>query len=260
MVALLAGPIIGGSVVKGLAIAYGAPAAASGIQKFFGTQFQGMKAPDNMMVAQSGRILEATVAGYGIGYVTPVAIMAAGHLILGNPLSALGTIGSAAILSNPIAATCAAAGALFYGYAALTESERAQLIASIASGLAVGEQLIRSIIEFFIAEMKKALDADALAQLKARVAEYALAFGSNIAEVTRALVDRVQVGFGNAYDGVVQLGQGASGAMLSAATSGSAFAGKAIDQITALVVTQGSRKEEPEGSSANPADAASKTD
>lgn len=234
MVARLAASAAGGKMAKTLALSYGAPSAARGIAIFFDTQFEVMQASSNTMVAQSGRVLQAAAYGYGIGYITPVAIMAAGQLILGNPLSAIGTVGSAAILSNPIAATCAAAGALFYGYGALTNEERAVLIESIADGLGVGRQLIASIIDFVIGEMKKALDSDTLAELKAAVAEYAALLGCSIADITRALMDRVHVGLGHAYDGAVYIGQGASEALAVVAASGTAIAGKARDQIAGL--------------------------
>lgn len=238
MVAILASSALAGGIGKALALSYGAPLAARGIQSFFNSQFETMKASDNAMVSQSGRVLEATAFGYGIGYVTPVAIIAAGQLILGNPLGAVGTVGSAIILSNPIAATCAAAGALIYGYSALTDYERERLLESIADGLEVGKQLIASIIDFFIGEMHKALDSNALAQLKAEVAKYAIALGGSIADVTRALIDRVQVGLGHAYDGAAYLGQGAGEALAAVAASGSAIAGSTIDQIAGLMGRQ----------------------
>lgn len=245
MVALLAGPALAGGVGKAVAIAYGAPLAAREITSFFNTQFHTMKASDNDMVAQTGRVLEATSLGYGVGYIGSVAIIAAGQLILGNPLGAVGTVGSAAILANPIAATCAAAGAIYYGYSALSEDERTELLESVAHGLAVGTQLIRSIIEYFIAEMKKALTSDTLTELKAMVAEYAATFGSNIADITRTLVDKVQSSLGQAYDGAIHIGQSAGGALAAAATSGTALAGKTFGQISNLISGQPAATEEP---------------
>ena len=235
MVALLAAPAVAGGVGKAVAMAYGAPVAARGIATFFDTQFQTMKASDNAIVEQTGRILEAATLGYGIGYIAPVAIIAAGQLILGNPLGAIGTVGSAAILANPIAATCAAAGALYYGYAAMTNAERTQLIESLAQGLKVGTQLVLSILDFFLTEMKKALSSDMLSELKASVAEYAATFGNGIADITRTVADKLQMGLSQAYDGAIYLRQNAGEALASAAVSGSALAGKAFDQLSGMV-------------------------
>jgi len=100
--------------------------AANGINDFINSHIEVLKCSENPTIASTGRVLEAAKFGFGLGYLSSVAIMAVGQLILGNNLvfgagSVASMLGSAAVLSNPIAMTCGAVGAIYYGWNALTK-------------------------------------------------------------------------------------------------------------------------------------------
>ena len=67
-----------------------------------------MKQSENSTVSRTASVIEGAKYGFGIGYITPVIVLAVGQLILGNPLAAAGAVASAAVFTNPIAMTCGA--------------------------------------------------------------------------------------------------------------------------------------------------------
>jgi len=207
----------GGFMTKNLAASYGGTLlTAKALNGFYGEHIDRLKASDNETMERTGRVLEAVVAGYGIGYVAPVAIIAAGHLILGNSLSAISTVGSAAILSNPLAATCAAIGALYFGDQALHTDEWEQLLASLQDGLQIGKELIVSIVGFAERTLSALLDGEALNTLKNFVVEYAGHFGRNLAQITRSVGDHAVLAAHRAsalaYDAALTVGNTIYGA------------------------------------------------
>jgi hypothetical protein len=70
-----------------------------------------MKKSPNEAIARTGLVIESAKLGFGIGYMTPIVIVALGQMILGNPLSAVGAAVTMAV--NPFAITCAAVGAIY---------------------------------------------------------------------------------------------------------------------------------------------------
>jgi len=86
------------------------------IDSFIDDHISQMKTSENDTIAKTGRVIEMAKFGFGLGYMSSVAIIAVGQLILGNPLNAVGTVATAATLTNPIAMTCAAVGAIYYGW------------------------------------------------------------------------------------------------------------------------------------------------
>ena len=83
------------------------------INDFLDKHIEEMKGSDNPTISRTGRVLEMAKYGFGIGYISSVTIIAVGQLLLGNTLGAVTTVASAAVLSNPIAMTCAAIGAIY---------------------------------------------------------------------------------------------------------------------------------------------------
>lgn len=188
---------------------------ASDINTFVDEHIKAMRNSDNATVAQSGRVLEGAKYGFGIGYIVPVAIITVGQVLLGNHLAAIGTVASAAVLANPVAMTCAAIGAIYYGWNALSATEQSALLRRLHVDLEVGVELIKSIISFVIAKTKELLSSENFKELKQFISEAAGTFGKTLGDVTRAIKDHV-VG---AVDTVVQTAVEAGQTMASAVDS-----------------------------------------
>ena len=177
--------------------------AGQGLNQFINEHIDELKKSDNPVIASTGRVLEAAKFGFGLGYLSSVAIIAVGQLILGNNLavgvvSAAATVGSAALLVNPVAMTCGAVGAICYGWGALTTQEQDAILHRIREGLEVGTELIRSLIDFVIRKAKNFLDSEHLVELKKFIGEQAQRFDRTIADITRATGDKFVQAVGNA--------------------------------------------------------------
>jgi hypothetical protein len=202
MTAIVAGPMAVSAIAQAVSALYGvtagvATAAFQGVvvlNQFFDNHIEEMKTHENTTIARSGRVLDAAKYGFGIGYVTSVAVIATGQVILGNTLAAGGTFATALVLANPIAATCAAMGAVIYGYSALSDVEREELLAKISSGLAIGMELVKSIIRFVVDTAKALLSKENIAELKKFIATAAETFNRTLSDVTRKVKDRIADG------------------------------------------------------------------
>ena len=95
------------------------------------------------------------------------------------------------LASNPAAFTAAALGAVYYGYQALDDDERAELHARIGAALDFGVELVKNIVRFCIDTMKSLLDPETLAQIKKYVADAAEAAGNSLYDVTGKMLDRI---------------------------------------------------------------------
>ncbi|HRK38288.1 MAG TPA: hypothetical protein PK347_07850 [Burkholderiaceae bacterium] len=170
--------------------------AGKSINDFINVHIDNLKQSENHTIASTGRVLESAKFGFGLGYISSVAIIAIGQLILGNNListaaSVAGTLGSAAALSNPIAMTCGAVGAICYGWAALTKQEREAILHRINVGLEIGIELIKSIINFVITKSKELIDSKHLAEFKIFIGEQAQKFGKKLSDVTKLSEDKL---------------------------------------------------------------------
>ncbi|WP_225421616.1 hypothetical protein [Sphingomonas parva] len=234
---------------------------AGAINEFIDRHIAEMRTSDIPTVERSGRVLEAAKTGFGIGYAAPVVVIAAGQILLGNPLSAVVTVGSALTLSNPVAMTCAAVGAVYYGYGALSENEREALLLRLGHGLEIGIELVRSIIDFAVSSIKRILSSEQIAEFKAFVRSAAESFGRHLSEVTGLLSDKLSDGFvvlketsewaasaavGIASGGVSQV-RTASGYVASAAQSG---ASATYDGVAAAIGKLSSKVRGTEGAEA----------
>lgn len=193
---------------------------SSDLNRFVNSHLKTMMASENPTTERSGRVLASAKEGFQLGYVTPVIIIAAGQLLLGNPLSAVATVGSAVVASNPVAMTCAALGAIYFGYSALSENEKEALLLKLHRGLDVGVELVRSIVSFTIGKLNEILSSENFAEIKALVKDAAALFGRHLGDITRAVVDRVADSF--------ELVKQTSG---RAATSATSFAAEGLGQI-----------------------------
>lgn len=180
-------PNVASSVIgKSIQALYG---VATDLNAYIDKHIEVMEGSDNHTIARTGRVLEAAKYGFGIGYISSVVIVAAGQLLLGNPLSALVAAGQVALFTNPIAMTCAAVGAIFYGWNALSDVERAEILDRLSKGLEIGVELIKSVVRFVIDKTKEWLSSEDLKEIKAYVSAAAAAFGRTLSDVTRKVAD-----------------------------------------------------------------------
>lgn len=109
----------------GVAAMVGSTVVAGGValNTYLNDHIQNLKGSDNPTISRTGHVLEMVKFGFGVGWVTGVAVIATGQLILGNSfLATTATLVTAPV--NPIAMTCAAIGAVYFGWNALSEEEK----------------------------------------------------------------------------------------------------------------------------------------
>lgn len=164
---------------------------AGDINDYLNKHIEDMKGSENPTVSRSGRVLEMAKLGFGIGYITPVVIISVGQLLLGNTLAAVTTLATAATLTNPIAMTCAAIGAIYYGWGALSDVERNEILAKLSNGLEIGIELIRSMVQFVIETTKELLSSKNFEELKRYIGSAASVFGRTLGDVTHKFSDVV---------------------------------------------------------------------
>jgi ElaB/YqjD/DUF883 family membrane-anchored ribosome-binding protein len=152
-----------------------------------------MQDSENHTVSRTGKVLKSAKQGFGIGFITPVIVIATGQLILGNPLSAAATIVTAPL--NPIAMTCAAVGAIYYGWSVLSDQEKNEILEKLSKGLEIGTEMIKSVIRFVTEKTKELLSPENLNEIKKFISNAASVFGKTLADVTNAIIDRVVDGF-----------------------------------------------------------------
>lgn len=187
----IAGAEIASSVmVASIQTLYG---TAKSINDFLNEHIKNLKVSDNHTISRTGDVLEMAKYGFGIGFITPVAVIAAGQLLLGNPLSAVVTVATSPV--NPIAMTCAAVGAIYYGWNALTEQEKNEMLEKLSKGLEIGVQLIKSIIGFIIDKTTELWTSENISEIKKYISSTAAVFGKTLGDVTDSIRDKVVDGF-----------------------------------------------------------------
>lgn len=195
-VAILPALGAGGMVLSAMASAVNALyGMAVNINDYLDDHIKDMKGSDNPTISRSGRILEMAKLGFGIGYITPVVVISVGQLLLGNTLSAITTIATAATLTNPIAMTCAAIGAIYYGWGALSDTEREEILEKLSAGLEVGIELIKSIVRFVVEKIKELLSSKNIEEIKKYIGSAAAVFGKSLSDVTHKFTDVVSGSF-----------------------------------------------------------------
>lgn len=155
------------------------------IDEFMDGHIAQMRGSDQPMIERTGRILEAAKFGFGLGYLSSVVVIAVGQLLLGNPLSAIGAVSSAVIGANPVAMTCAAFGAIYYGWAALSLVERNKIIDAVSTGLSVGVELLKSILSFVITTADDLMSSSVLSELAESVSVAMKKFGNTMLDLAR---------------------------------------------------------------------------
>lgn len=173
-------------MVSAIAGLYG---IAANINDYLNRHIEDMKSSNNSTVSKTGRVLEMAKYGFGLGYLSSVTVIAVGQFLLGNTLAAVGTLAAAATLSNPIAMTCAAFGAILYGWGALDEQDKNDLLDRLSKGLEIGVELIKSVIAFVMTTAKDVLDAKVIKDLKSYIGDKAALFGRSLSDVTHLTAD-----------------------------------------------------------------------
>lgn len=168
---------------------------AGDINDFLDRHMEVLQASDNPTVARTGKVMMAAKAGFGIGYITPIVIIATGQLLLGNVLAAGATVLTAATITNPIAMTCAAIGAIYYGWNALSDQEQNEIISKLTNDLKVGTELIKSLIRFVVDKIKEFFNSENLKEIKVFVANAAASFGKSLGDITKKIADMASDSF-----------------------------------------------------------------
>ncbi len=174
-------------IVDAIKALYG---VTSGINTFIDDHLNKLKEHANETISATGRVLESAKAGFGIGYITPLVLTATGQLLLGNNLAAISTVASGLAFSNPLAMTCAAIGAIYYGWQALTEDEKNAILNRLTQAFEVGAELIKSMISYVISSLSSIFSKENFTELKNFIASAAENFDKTLADITRDLKDK----------------------------------------------------------------------
>ena len=228
---------------------------AVSVTDFIDDHIANLKRSANATIAGTGRVLEGAKYGFGIGYIAPIAIIAVGQLLLGNTFSAVVTLATAATLSTPLALTCAAVGAIYYGWAALSDKERNEVLQRLAEGLSLGVELIRSLVDFVIRTTLAFFGSEQLTEFKTYIKEQAGRFGRSLYDVTgkvgdlaRGAADKVAGLAGQAFDATgavmrdgADVARAAGTAIGGATTEAADRIGKTASEVIESSVTAGKR-------------------
>jgi hypothetical protein len=178
----------GNLIAEAISELYG---VVSTVENFIDGHVDTMKKSASATVRATGSVIEGAKFGFGIGYITPIVVIAVGQMILGNPLGAVGTVAKGMMLSNPIAMTCGAVGAIYYGWKALSEEERNVIISRITDAFEVGAELIKSMLSYVVTSLSSLLTAENIAEFRVMLADAAQCVGKSLSEITRSMKDRI---------------------------------------------------------------------
>lgn len=163
--------------------------AASALNEAMESHIAGLRASDDSTIARTGDLLAQAKTGFMIGYATPVAIIAVGQLLLGNPLTA--AVSTVSMVTSPVAITCAAVGAIWMGWRALKPAEQARILEIVQAGLALSVTVIASVVDFVVRQAQALFAKPQLAALREMVREEAATFGKSFAQITGSAVDAI---------------------------------------------------------------------
>jgi len=183
---------VAGFALSGMAQAIGGLYGVVGdMNTWVDKHIQAMQASDNVTISRTGKVLEGAKLGFCLGYTVPVTVIAVGQFLLGNTLAAAATIGSAATLTNPVAMTCAAVGAIYFGWNALSDDERADALDKLSKGLEIGIELIKSVIRYVIEGLSNMMTSKHLLEFKEYISDGAKRFGKTLYDVTHDVSDKL---------------------------------------------------------------------
>ena len=82
-----------------------------------------------------------------------------------------------------------------YGWGALTDVERNEILDKLGKGLDVGIELIKSIVHFIVDKTKELLNSKNIEEMKKFIAAAAATFGKTLRDVTHTIIDVVSDSF-----------------------------------------------------------------
>lgn len=196
---------VAGFALSGMAQAIGGLYGVIGdMNAWMDKHIQDMQTSDNDTISRTGRVLEGAKLGFCLGYAVPVTVIAVGQYLLGNTLTAVVTIGSAATFTNPIAMTCAAVGAIYYGWNALSDDERGEALDKLSNGLEIGIELIRSVIRYVVEGLSNLMTSKHLIEFKEYISVGAKRFGKTLYDVTHDVSDKLSQLWTSATDAIAE--------------------------------------------------------
>lgn len=146
-----------------------------------------LKSSEDEVITGAGRVLDQALKGLQLGFAAPVVIIVVGQLLLGNPLTAV--VSGIAMAFSPVAMTCAAIGAIYMGWRALSAKDRAKLLEAASAGLSVAADILISVVEFALTTAQAIFGSSHVAALKRVVMSEAANFGRGLGKVTGSLLD-----------------------------------------------------------------------
>lgn len=208
---------------------------AGDINEFLDSHIDEMKRNASATVRATGAVLEGAKFGFGVGYVAPLILMSIGQLILGNTLAAGMTVVSGLMLSNPIAMTCGATGAIFYGWKALSEEERNGILNRVAEVFEIGIEFIKAVVVYLLNTLRSLISSEAMAEYKRFVTETASGFGRSFGDISRSMKDRLSEAASIAAGVVGRTAErtkdGVDSMAKSVGTTANATAAKVVDTV-----------------------------
>ena len=105
--------------------------------------------------------------------------------------------------------TCAAVGAIYYGWGALSEIERTEIVDRLCKDMEIGVELVKSIVSFVLLKLNELFSQENIKEIKRYVGEAAASFGKTLGDVTGAIKDRVA----GAYSVVKETSKDVSGSI-----------------------------------------------
>ncbi len=165
-------------------------AFAGSAARFAVDHIETLKQADNVLANRCGLVLEAANAGFGVGQETALLLIGVGQGLLGNPLTGAAVVGT----GNPVVMTCAAIGAIHYGWRAMSDEDRSALLATVGRAFDVGVELLRAIGNFAYDLVQSLMSRENIEELKRLVSAAAETFGRHLSDITRHLSDKLKEG------------------------------------------------------------------
>lgn len=162
---------------------------ASTLHDFMDAHIAALKASGDQTISATGELLAAAKTGFMLGYAVPVAVVAVGQLLLGNPLTAV--VSAASMMVSPVAISCAAVGAIWLGWRALKPVEQARILEAVKTGLDLSITVVTSVIDFVIKQSQALFNKPQVAALREMIRTEAAEFGRTLAQVTGSAIDAV---------------------------------------------------------------------
>lgn len=88
--------------------------------------------------------------------------------------------------------TCAAVGAIYFGWSALSDEEREGILEKLSEGVQVGKELIKSVFAYVINWFKALNDSAFIKELKEDIRDAAVIFHKNLSDVTKSAADKAE--------------------------------------------------------------------